>query len=242
MICLKDISKKFLGKIALHDATCDFPKNKITVILGPSGSGKTTLVRFINGLDHPDKGEIFYDNEKLTKKNQNKYFRKVGVVFQSFNLFPHMSVIENLIYAPVKLGNIKKDKAEEKALNLLRKLGILEKRDLMPSNLSGGQKQRVAIARTLMIDPEVIIFDEPTSALDPESIKDVVSIIEDLKADDKITTIVVTHHLSFARKIADKIIFMDQGYVLCQQKASEFFKSPDSIRAKMFLESVGEFM
>jgi polar amino acid transport system ATP-binding protein len=242
MINLRNIHKKFASKIAIHNANCDFAKNQITVILGTSGSGKTTLVRFVNGLDHPDSGEIIYNQEKLTSKNEKSYFKKIGMVFQNFNLFPHMSVMENLIYAPVSTRNLKKNEAELKAGELLKKLGIFDKKDFMPSNLSGGQKQRVAIARTLMTDPEVIIFDEPTSALDPESIKDIVSIIEDLKSGSKITIIVVTHHLSFARKIADKIIFMDQGYILCEQDCAEFFRQPNSMRAKIFLESIGEFM
>lgn len=240
MITLKEIQKKFGDKIAIHNSSCNFARNKITVILGPSGSGKTTLVRFINGLSQPDHGEVLYDDVKLTKRNSKKYFQKIGMVFQLFNLFPHMTIMENLTYAPLKLGIMNKEQAESKAVELLRKLAILEKRDMRPSMLSGGQKQRAAICRSLMTDPEVIIFDEPTSALDPESIKDIVSIIEELRS--KLTIIVVTHHLSFAQKIADIVIFMDQGYILCQQEASSFFKNPQSMRAKIFLDSVGEFM
>lgn len=240
MINLKNIHKHYEGKVAIHNASCDFLAHKVTVILGPSGSGKTTLVRCVNSLDVPDKGEIFFDDQKLTQKTKKKLIRQIGFVFQNFNLFPNMTVIENLIFAPMQLGVYKLNEALEVAEAILFKLGISDKKMQMPSSLSGGQKQRVAIARSLMTKPKIMIFDEPTSALDPESIKDIVEIINELKTE--LTIIVVTHHLSFAEKIADRIIFMDQGHILCDQDASEFFTSPKSIRAKMFLESVREFL
>jgi len=161
------------------------------------------------------------------------------MVFQHFNLFPHMNVLENLTYSPCKVKNMKEDLATEKALALLEKLGLSNKSHFMPNNLSGGQKQRVAIARALMMDPEIMLFDEPTSALDPEVIQDVVDAILLLKA--KMTIIVVTHHIRFARAIADRIIFMDQGQVLCDQPKEEFFEKPKSQRARLFLSKVGEF-
>jgi len=239
MIVLKNIHKKYDGKVAIHDASCGFEKNKVTVILGPSGSGKTTLIRCINRLEHPDKGTVTFNETKIIEKNIAKIRQKVGMVFQSFNLFPHMSVLQNLTYAPENINKLNKIDLEKKALNLLGSLNIEDKKDFLPGKLSGGQKQRVAICRALMMDPEVMLFDEPTSALDPESVKDIVAILEDLR--HKLTIIVVTHHVSFAKRIADQVIFMDQGHILTDQKSSEFFENPKSIRAKMYLDAVGEF-
>ncbi len=239
MIELKGVCKKFDGKVALKDASCIFDRKKVTTIIGPSGSGKTTLIRSINLLEKPDKGEIFLDNEKILKTHENKIRKKIGMVFQSFNLFPHMNVLENLVFAPINVNKLNKKTAEDKAMNLLKRLNIDDKKQNLPANLSGGQKQRVAIARALMMDPEIIIFDEPTSALDPESIKDLVRIIEDLKK--SLTIIIVTHHVSFAKKIADHVIFMDKGIILADQKADEFFNSPSSVRAQIYLETVGEY-
>ncbi|MDX1924763.1 MAG: amino acid ABC transporter ATP-binding protein [Rickettsiaceae bacterium] len=240
MISLKNIYKKFERKEVLHNINLEFEQAKISAILGPSGSGKTTLIRCINGLESSDSGQILFNQKKITKKNQSSYNKKIGMVFQNFNLFHHMNVLENLIYAPVSLKILSKEKAIEKADKILSDLGIGTKKDNMPSDLSGGQKQKVAVARSMMTNPEVIIFDEPTSALDPESIKDLVSIIEDLRKN--ITIIIVTHHLSFAKKLADQIIFMDQGKILCSQTTQDFFNNPASVRAKMFMESVGEYM
>lgn len=239
MIELKGLCKKFDGKVALKDASCIFDRKKVTTIIGPSGSGKTTLIRCINLLEKPDKGEIFLDNEKILKAHENKIRKKIGMVFQSFNLFPHMNVLENLVFAPINVNKLDKKNAEDKAMNLLKRLNIDDKKENLPANLSGGQKQRVAIARALMMDPEIIIFDEPTSALDPESIKGLVRIIEDLKK--SLTIIIVTHHVSFAKKISDHVIFMDKGIILADQKADEFFNSPSSVRAQIYLETVGEY-
>jgi ABC-type polar amino acid transport system ATPase subunit len=239
MIEVKNIEKTFGSKKALNTSSCNFNKGEVTVILGPSGSGKTTLIRCLNKLETPDSGEILFESKNINKIKASKLSQKIGMVFQGFNLFSHMSIIENLLYAPSITTKKSKDTLIKKAESLLEKLGILDKKNNFPHNLSGGQKQRVAIARCLMMDPEVIIFDEPTSALDPESIKDIVSIIEELK--EKFTIIVVTHHLSFAKKIADKIIFMDKGYILTDQSKEAFFKEPNSIRARIYLESVGEF-
>lgn len=240
MIKIVNISKKFDSNTALQDVSCEFENNKITTILGPSGSGKTTLIRCLNGLENIDQGEILFDNISISNFSKLKLAQKIGIVFQSFNLFHHMSVYENLVFAP-KI-NLKLDKLtiHDKAIKLLEKFGIADKKDFLPANLSGGQKQRVAIARCMMMEPEIIIFDEPTSALDPESIKDIVNAIEELK-NENITIIVVTHHVSFARKISDKIIFMDKGLILANQESTNFFKDPDSMRAKIYLESVGEY-
>ncbi len=239
MIELRNLSKKFEDKVALKDASCIFLRKKVTTIIGPSGSGKTTLIRCINLLEKPSKGEIFLDGNKILESHKNKIRKKIGMVFQSFNLFPHMNVLENLIFAPMNVNKLDKKVAEEKAMNLLKRLNIDDKSANLPSKLSGGQKQRVAIARSLMMDPEIIIFDEPTSALDPESIKDLVNIIEDLKK--TLTIIIVTHHVSFAKKIADQVIFMDKGLILADQTAEEFFKTPSSIRAQIYLETIGEY-
>lgn len=240
MIEILNLEKKFSNKDALSKVSCKFELGKVSVILGPSGSGKTTLIRCLNGLENNDSGEILIDGSSLNTFKKSVLSQKIGMVFQSFNLFHHMNVIENLIFAPSINLSVEKKSLISKAETTLDKLGILDKKYFMPSKLSGGQKQRVAIARCLMMEPEIIIFDEPTSALDPESIKDVVSIIEDLKSEN-ITIIVVTHHVSFARKIADKIIFMDKGLILADQSKSDFFNEPNSIRAKIYLQSVGEF-
>jgi len=238
MIELKHIHRKFGEKIAIVDASCKFNKQETTVILGHSGSGKTTLIRCINLLEKADKGQIFYDGAKVTATNISAIRLKMAMVFQNFNLFINMNVLENLTYAPLKMKIMNKENAERKAKEILASLNI---RDLtsLPSKLSGGQKQRVAIARALMMDPEVILFDEPTSALDPEAVKDIVSIIDSLK--NRLTIIVVSHHVAFAKKIADNIIFMDQGHLLANQKATEFFRKPDSVRAKLYLDTVAEF-
>ena len=239
MIKITGLHKNFDGKIAIKDASCSFGKHQITVILGPSGSGKTTLIRCINLLEKPDKGEIFLSKEKISEKNISSVRKKVGMVFQSFNLFHHMNVLENLVFAPIHVNKMDRKQAENKAINLLKQLNIEDKKNNLPSKLSGGQKQRVAIARALMMDPEVVMFDEPTSALDPESVKDIARIIEDIKKTH--TVIIVTHHITFAKKIADQVIFMDKGMILANQKASEFFEAPQSIRAKLYLETVGEY-
>ncbi len=238
MIELKNIHKKFGEKVAIVDASCKFSKGETTVILGHSGSGKTTLIRCVNMLEKADKGQIYYDGTKVTEKNIHTIRLKMAMVFQSFNLFVNMNVLENLTYAPLQMKIMNKDDAEKKAREILASLNIRELESL-PSKLSGGQKQRVAIARALMMDPEVILFDEPTSALDPEAVKDIVSIIDDLKK--KLTIIVVSHHVTFAKKIADNVIFMDQGHILADQKSEDFFQKPNSVRAKLYLDTVAEF-
>ncbi|MDX2049798.1 MAG: ATP-binding cassette domain-containing protein [Rickettsiaceae bacterium] len=236
MIELKKLTLKYGVSEAVSDVTCKFDEGKTTSVIGPSGSGKTTLVRCIIGLESSYKGEIFLKKEKIHAKNQKIINQKIGIVFQHFNLFPHMTILQNSTYAPVTLGLQTIEEAEKAAVPILKMLGIFDKRDFFPKNLSGGQKQRAAICRALMTKPEVLIFDEPTSALDPESIKDIVSIIEELKTTK--TIIIVTHHLHFAQKLSDNIIFMDKGKKLCEQEATEFFKEPNAIRAKMFVEAV----
>lgn len=255
MIKIEKLTKKYHGEYVLKNVGFEVNKNETLAIVGPSGSGKTTLLRCINHLEEATSGNVYLEGLKITKKDAKHLCLRIGMVFQHCNLFPHMTIMENLIYAPCKVLEQKPAQLRERARGLLDHFGMASKADSMPSALSGGQKQRVAIMRALMMDPEVMLFDEPTSALDPEVIKDLVSFIERLKLEDivrysrdgvksksKMTIIVVTHHLKFARAIADRIVFMDQGQVLCDQKTDEFFNAPASHRARLFLENVGDFL
>jgi polar amino acid transport system ATP-binding protein len=240
MILLEKISKKYDGNYAIKDITINFKAKETTAIIGSSGSGKTTLLRCINRLEEPTSGKVYINGEKLTSRNRRKLCLKVGMVFQNFNLFPHMSIRDNLIYSPVNVLGIAKDAATDKAENLTEKFGLKQKLHSKPACLSGGQKQRIAICRALMMDPEIVLFDEPTSALDPEVIKDVIEVISLLKS--QVTMVVVSHHIKFARAIADRVIFMDQGLILSDQKVSEFFTKPKSHRARLFLENIGDLI
>ncbi len=240
MIVLEKVTKKFVDSTAIKNINLTFDKKETTVIIGPSGSGKSTLLRCINNLETPTTGSVIINNKKLTRRNRGKLCFKIGMVFQQFNLFPHMSVLENLTYSPLNVLHTSKIETQDKARKLLDKFGILEKADSSPSKLSGGQKQRAAICRALMMDPETMLFDEPTSALDPEIVKDIIEIINNLKK--QMQMIVITHHIKFAKVIADRIIFMDKGLVLADQPADQFFIKPASHRAKLFLANVGDLM
>lgn len=240
MIKLENLSKKYDKVYALKDVNLRFNPFETTAIIGSSGSGKSTLLRCINRLEEPSKGQIFINNEKLTVKNRRRLCLKIGMVFQSFNLFSNMNVRDNLIYGPINVLNLKKEAAIEKAEDLLAKFNLKQKFLAKSADLSGGQKQRVAICRALMMNPEVMLFDEPTSALDPEVIKDIIEAIISLKK--QITMIIVTHHLKFAKAIADRIVFMDHGVVLTDQPTKDFFEKPKSHRAKLFLENIGDLM
>jgi len=240
MIIFDKISKNYDKISAIKDINLEFKKKETTAIIGSSGSGKSTLLRIINGLEIPTTGNLIINGKKLTVRNRRKICLKIGMVFQGLNLFPHFSVRENLIYAPINVLGMKLELATAKAKELLQQFGLTQKSTSFPVNLSGGQKQRVAICRALMMEPEIMLFDEPTSALDPENIKDIIEIISLLK--NQMTMIVVTHHLKFAKAIADKIIFMDHGQVLADQSASEFFVKPKSHRARLFLENIGDLM
>lgn len=240
MIELANVSKKFDSHYAIKDINLKFDKREAVVVIGPSGSGKSTLLRCINNLENPSKGSVIIDGKTLNKKNRSKLCFKIGMVFQQFNLFPHMNVLENLIYAPCNVRGEKVKTAEEKANSLLKQFGISNKSLSYPGELSGGQKQRVAICRALMMDPELMLFDEPTSALDPEIIKDIIEIINVLK--NQMTMIVITHHIKFAKIIADRIIFMDDGQILADEPAEQFFTKSKSHRARLFLENVGDLM
>lgn len=239
MIKIEGLSKKFGENTVIKNINFEAGKKEIISIVGPSGSGKSTLIRCINRLEEPNTGSVHIEGDKLDRRSIKKIRKKIGMVFQHFNLFPHMNVLENLIYAPTHVLKMKKKEAQIKAKDLLKRFSLSNKANAMPSSLSGGQKQRIAIIRAIMMEPEIILFDEPTSALDPEIIGDVVKEIKALKKN--MTIIVVTHHLRFAKDISDRIIFMDQGQILCDQKKSEFFKNPKSHRARLFLEKVGDY-
>jgi polar amino acid transport system ATP-binding protein len=240
MILLEKISKKYAKNYAIKDITLNFKSNETVAIIGPSGSGKSTLLRCINHLEELTSGQIFINGKKLVSKDRKKLCLKIGMVFQNFNLFPHMNVRDNLIYSPINVLGLERAVCEAKAENLLEQFSLKQRLTCKPADLSGGQKQRVAIVRALMMDPEVMLFDEPTSALDPEVIKDIIEAISLLRA--KMTMIVVTHHIRFAKAIADRIVFMDHGQVLADQPITEFFQKPKSHRARLFLENVGDLM
>ncbi|WP_419235100.1 amino acid ABC transporter ATP-binding protein [Rickettsia endosymbiont of Nabis limbatus] len=240
MIILEKVCKRYGKNYGIKNIDLSFTAKETTVIIGPSGGGKTTLLRVLNNLEEPTSGTLLVDGKKLLPKDRRKLRLKVGMVFQNFNLFPHLSVGDNLIYTPVNVLKIPKDEAISKAKELLEKFKLSQKFNSYPANLSGGQKQRIAIARALMMKPEILLFDEPTSALDPENIKDVIENINLLK--EQMSMVVVTHHLKFAKLIADRIIFMDQGQILANQPAQEFFNKPASHRARLFLENIGDFL
>lgn len=239
MIKIKNIKKTFGKNEVLKNIDLDINKGEIVVILGPSGSGKSTLLRCINLLENPQKGEIIFNNENILDKKSdiNKVRQNIGMVFQNFNLFPNMTVLENITLAPIKVKNIKKEDAIEDALYLLDRVGLIDKQNEYPQNLSGGQKQRIAIARTLAMKPEVILFDEPTSALDPEMVKEVLDVMTEL-AKEGMTMVVVTHEIGFAKEIATKVVFMDEGNILEVGCPSEIFNSPKNLRTKQFLDKV----
>lgn len=239
MILLENIHKSFGSLEVLKGISGRIPRGEVLAIIGPSGSGKSTLLRSINFLEIPTSGKIFVDNTCISDKGVNigKLRTKVGMVFQQFNLFPHMTTLENVIYAPLKVKKIARKDAEILGKKLLEKVGLKEKAQTYPSNLSGGQKQRAAIARALAMEPEVILFDEPTSALDPEMVKEVLEVIKSL-AHTGITMIIVTHEMGFAREIADRIWFLDEGHLVEDSMSQKFFKSPKTKRAKAFLEKV----
>lgn len=239
MIYVKDLHKKF-GKLeVLRGITCTIKKGEVVTVIGPSGSGKSTMLRCINMLEVPTSGEIYIDNVRINEKgiDINKVRQRMGMVFQHFNLFPHLSVIDNITIAPRKVLNMENGKAQEEAIELLKKVGLMDKKDAYPSQLSGGQKQRIAIARALAMKPDIMLFDEPTSALDPEMVKEVLNVIKDL-ANEGMTMIVVTHEMGFAREVSDKIMFMDEGKIIEEGEPTAFFENPKNERTKSFLSKV----
>jgi len=214
-------------------------KGEVLVIIGPSGSGKSTFLRCLNLLESPSEGSIVYKNEEITKKgtNINKIRENMGMVFQQFNLFPHMKVIDNITLAPMKVKNKSKEEAEAIAYKLLKKIGLEDKALSYPSKLSGGQKQRIAIARALAMEPEVMLFDEPTSALDPEMVGEVLNVMKELAAEG-MTMVVVTHEMGFAKEVADRVIFMDEGKIIEEGTPEEIFSNPQNPRTKDFLSKI----
>ena len=239
MIKIENLHKRF-GKLeVLNGIDINVEKGEIIAIIGPSGSGKSTFLRCINRLEEPSEGKIFIDGENILSKetNINKIREKVGMVFQHFNLFPHKNVIKNITLAPIKIKNYSLELAEKKADKLLSKVGLLDKKYAFPNQLSGGQKQRIAIARALAMEPEVMLFDEPTSALDPEMIKEVLDVMIEL-AREGMTMLIVTHVMGFAKNVATRILFMNDGKILEDEKPEEFFNNPKHSRTKEFLYKV----
>lgn len=240
MIETVNLCKSFDGKhMVLNDINENIEAGEKVVIIGPSGSGKSTFLRCLNLLERPTSGHVIFDGVDITDKkcNINKIRQKMGMVFQQFNLFPHLSIMENITLAPVKLKLMTKDEAIAKAETLLRRVNLFDKKDAYPSQLSGGQKQRIAIVRALEMNPEVMLFDEPTSALDPEMVGEVLEVMKGL-ARDGMTMVVVTHEIGFAREVGSRILFMDDGNILEQNTPELFFSSPKEQRTKDFLSKV----
>lgn len=237
MIDVKHLSKSFGEVEVLKDINETIDKGEKVVIVGPSGSGKSTFLRCLNLMEKPTSGDIFFEGENITQANEhemNKLRQRMGMVFQHFNLFPHLTIKKNITLAPVKLGLMTAEEADKKAEELLERVGLPDKADEYPSRLSGGQKQRIAIARSLAMNPEVMLFDEPTSALDPEMVGEVLELMKQL-ATDGMTMVVVTHEMGFAREVASRVLFMADGKILEQNKPSEFFAHPENQRLKDFL-------
>lgn len=239
MIKVKNLHKSFgkLGVLAGIDE--HIKKGEKVVVIGPSGSGKSTFLRCLNLLETPTEGEIYIDDELINapKVDVNRIREKMGMVFQQFNLFPHLSIMDNITLAPIKVKKMSKADAEKRAEELLKKVGLLDKKDAYPAQLSGGQQQRIAIARALAMDPEIMLFDEPTSALDPEMVGEVLEVMKDL-AEAGMTMVVVTHEMGFAREVASRVLFMDQGVIVEQGKPEELFSNPQNERTKSFLSKV----
>jgi polar amino acid transport system ATP-binding protein len=232
--------KKHFGKLeVLKGIDLNVEQGEVLCLIGPSGSGKSTLLRCLNRLEDIDGGSVIIDGDSISdqKININRVREKIGMVFQSFNLFPHLSVIDNITLAPVELKKMSKEEARKKAVELLAKVGLENKADEYPDRLSGGQKQRVAIARALAMNPEILLFDEPTSALDPEMVGEVLQVMKEL-ANEGMTMVVVTHEMGFAREVADRVIFMDGGYIVEQGDPNDIFSNPQNPRTKDFLNKV----
>ena len=239
MIEVKNLHKSF-GKLeVLKGITETINDKEVVCVIGPSGSGKSTFIRCLNLLEEPTEGEVFLDSEKINdpKADIDKIRERMGMVFQSFNLFPHKSVLDNITLAPIKVKGMSKEDAEAKGRELLKTVGLADKADSFPAQLSGGQKQRVAIARALAMDPEVMLFDEPTSALDPEMVGEVLQVMKDL-AKNGMTMVIVTHEMGFAKEVADRVFFIDQGIIMEQGTPQQIFETPQNERTKSFLSKV----
>ncbi|MEE1169687.1 MAG: amino acid ABC transporter ATP-binding protein [Anaerovoracaceae bacterium] len=239
MIEVKNLHKYFGDLQVLKGITETIKDGEVVCVIGPSGSGKSTFLRCLNLLEDPTEGEIILDGEVINSKDAdiNKIRQKMGMVFQSFNLFPNMDTLSNVMLAPVQTGKMKKEEAEEKAKELLTRVGLADKMQVYPSSLSGGQQQRAAIARALAMDPEVMLFDEPTSALDPEMVGEVLDVMKSL-AEEGMTMVIVTHEMGFAREVADRMFFIDEGIVMEQGTPEELFDHTKTERAKSFFSKV----
>ena len=239
LIRVQDLGKSFGSIDVLKGITVDIYKGDVVFVVGPSGSGKSTFLRCLNRLEEPTSGHIFFEGTDITDKNTdiNLLRRKMGMVFQQFNLFPHMSIMKNMTIAPVKLLGVKEEDAVKEAEKLLARVGLLDKKDAYPGQLSGGQKQRIAIVRALMMKPDVMLFDEPTSALDPEMVGEVLNVMREL-AKEHMTMLVVTHEMGFAREVADRVMFLDGGDFVEEAPPEEFFTNPKSERLRSFLSKV----
>lgn len=242
MIKIENLNKYFEDKHVLKDINLEIEDGEVIGLIGPSGSGKSTLIRCINYLEEPTSGNIYINDRNIAKagKEIDRIRQQIGMVFQHFHLFPHKTVLENITLAPVLTGKLTKKEAEEKAIELLKTMNLLDKKDVYPDSLSGGQKQRIAIARSLAMDPEVMLFDEVTSALDPEMVGEVLNVMKDL-AKTGMTMVVVTHEMAFARQVAHRVVFMTDGEIVEENKAIDLFENPQNPRTKEFLSKVLEY-
>ncbi|WP_414842295.1 amino acid ABC transporter ATP-binding protein [Enterococcus saccharolyticus] len=242
MIKTNQLTKNFGELSVLNGITTHIEKGETIAVIGPSGSGKSTFLRCLNLMETPTSGDVYFKdilltNPQLKETEINQIRENIGMVFQHFNLFPNMTVLENIILAPMKLKNLTKQQATQKAETLLKKVGLLEKKDVHPNKLSGGQKQRVAIARALAMEPEVMLFDEPTSALDPEMVKEVLLVIQEL-AKSNLTTVIVTHEMNFAKQVASRVLFIDKGVIVEEGTPTELFDFPKEKRTQEFLDQI----
>ncbi|MBQ4067755.1 MAG: amino acid ABC transporter ATP-binding protein [Lachnospiraceae bacterium] len=239
MIQVTDLQKSFKNLDVLKGITTDINKGDVVVVIGPSGSGKSTFLRTLNLLEVPTSGTIMFEGVNITDKHVdiNIHRQKMGMVFQQFNLFPHMTILKNMTIAPIKLLKKSKEEAEAKAMELLKRVGLEDRAEAYPSQLSGGQKQRIAIVRALCMEPDVMLFDEPTSALDPEMVGEVLQVMRDL-AKDGMTMVIVTHEMGFAREVANRVMFIDEGVIMEEASPEDFFNNPKSDRLKDFLSKV----
>lgn len=239
LIQVQNLGKSFGNIEVLKDITVDIYKGDVVFVVGPSGSGKSTFLRCLNRLEEPTKGHIYFEGTDITdpKTDIDKHRQKMGMVFQQFNLFPHMDIMKNLTLAPMKLQGKSQQEAEAEAMRLLERVGLADRAHAYPSQLSGGQKQRIAIVRALCMKPDVMLFNEPTSALDPEMVGEVLNVMRDLAA-EKMTMVVVTHEMGFAREVATRVMFMDGGYFMEEAAPEEFFSNPKNERLKSFLSKV----
>lgn len=237
MIVVKDLKKNYNGLDVLKGIDLTINKGDVVCLVGPSGCGKSTFLRCLTRLEEPDGGTVMLDGKEITERDIDATRAQMGMVFQHFNLFPHLTVKKNITLAPVRLGRMSQTAADKQAMELLERIGLADKADVYPNMLSGGQKQRIAIVRALAMNPEVLLFDEPTSALDPEMVGEVLELMKEL-ARDGMTMVVVTHEMGFAREVANRVIFIDEGVIKVDKPPQEFFKDPDNPRLKAFLSKV----